>query len=554
MSNKKAARPQSSRLVLDRREFVRRAGALGISLSGAGALLAGCGGDEGTASGGSPASKAHAPAGGTLKIGPVWNPESLDPATSRSGSHAWHSDGVLQGLLRYVPGSEWQSEPSLAETFETSSDGQRLVFDLRRGVPFHGGYGEVTAEDVRYSIERAAGRVKLYPDAKKDETPYYAQQWDALDRVKLTGKYSGEIRLKRPSAVVGTITLPYSASGLVIPKAAVERLGRKFATQPIGTGPYEVAEWEPAKQLILRRFAEYGGPEHAPYEWDEIHYLFSQDAEGGTQSTPTVLLEAGEVDVTALISPRDYERLQDAENIETLTSTTLSHLTLQLNVQHPNLRDERVREAIRYGVDVPALIAIADGDPEQRMDAIVGPAYGIGVWEDAPRYERDVARAKDLLSEAGVSGLKVQLHVNGKPEGEVIQSNLAEIGIDVELVVAEPPDDWYTSPKVAQMTFIQYSGAPDPHYPLSSFTCEAIGAENFAFWCNDEYSELQKQLEAELDEAARTEIAVRMQQLMDESKGFVFGYNPRYYYAHRSGLELATNPSGEPYPAQFRSV
>ena len=94
---------------------------------------------------------------------------------------------VYEGLTRYPPGDKWQAVNTLAESLELSSDGKTISFTLKKGIPFHGGYGEVVAEDVQYSFYRAVGKEKLYPDAAKDDTSWYGGDFGSLREIKLTG-------------------------------------------------------------------------------------------------------------------------------------------------------------------------------------------------------------------------------------------------------------------------------------------------------------------------------------------------------------------------------
>ena len=137
----------------------------------------------------------------------------------------------MEGLISFRPGT-FTNANCLATSLEPSKDGKRIHFTLRQGVEFHGGYGELTSEDVKYSYERIAGLTKPNIHA------VYQGDWNALQRVKTEGKYAGTIILKEQFAPLDRSTLP-SGAGLVTSKKAVEKLGKKFATHPIGTGPYE---------------------------------------------------------------------------------------------------------------------------------------------------------------------------------------------------------------------------------------------------------------------------------------------------------------------------
>jgi peptide/nickel transport system substrate-binding protein len=541
---------------IDRREFIRRTGLVGLAL-GAPAVLAACGGNRGegaaTQRAATETAARSAPAGGTLRFGPTWDFVTLDPAVYPPDATAWAVDGVIEGLTTYIPGTEWEMANSLAETVEMSDDGTRIAFTLKEGVPFHEGYGEVTAEDVKFSFERAAGKQKLFPDAGEEDVAAFATDWSALDQVRVTGKYSGEIVLTEPFTPISTITLSYASSGLIVSKKAVEEKGRAFGQSPIGTGPYRVVSWQPGKEMVVERFEEYAGGEAGTiFDWDEIRYLIDPNARG--ENTSTVALEAGDVDVTPTISGQDAERLQGRDDITVHTSSTLSYEFMSINVQNPKLSDTRVREAIRYAVDVPALIALAGASADEPAYALISEDMGVGYWSDAPRYEQDLDRARSLMAEAGVDSLDLDLN-SERRRGELIQASLAEIGINCTIIEpANVPDSWATDPSVAALTYTQFSGAPDPYYQFTWFTCDQVKLWNYAFWCDERFDELYRELGRESDRERRDAISIEMQQNMDESAGFVWAHYPSTNFASRSDIEVVFDPAGGPHPAHFRAA
>ena len=98
----------------------------------------------------------------------------------------------MRAFVTFKPGT-WELQNVLAEEIKTSDDGLRIEFKLKEGVQFQKGYGELTAEDVKFSHERF-----LDPAW----TPHKGD-WEALDKVEVTGKYTGVIVLKRPSRRCG---------------------------------------------------------------------------------------------------------------------------------------------------------------------------------------------------------------------------------------------------------------------------------------------------------------------------------------------------------------
>ena len=146
--------------------------------------------------------------GGTLRFRLETDITNLDPAFFPTEADEVVTGCVHEGLVTFRPGT-FDVVNCLAETFEPSKDGLKFNFKLKQGVTFHKGYGEVTAEDVKYSYERIAGLTK--PNIKA----VYKGDWSTLAQVKVTGKYTGTIILKEKFAPLLHSTLP-AGSGLVL--------------------------------------------------------------------------------------------------------------------------------------------------------------------------------------------------------------------------------------------------------------------------------------------------------------------------------------------------
>ena len=219
----------------------------------------------------------------------------------------------------------------LAEKIETSEDGKTITFKLREGVKWPKGYGELTAEDVKYSYERIAD-----PALKAA----YADDWAALDHVEVIDKYNGKIILKEPFAALWKTTLPIG-SGMIVSKKYVEEVGvEKFATNVIGTGPYYIADWQQKQKITLKRNPDYYGE---PPAYDEIHFFPMED-----DKTAEVALEAGEIDFGSRLDLLDPAVRERRQTVKLLRKPSLRFRWIGMNVENPKLQDINVRQAIRY--------------------------------------------------------------------------------------------------------------------------------------------------------------------------------------------------------------
>ena len=141
-------------------------------------------------------------------------------------------------------------------------DEKTIEFTLKKGLKWEKDYGEVTAEDVKFSFERF--NIK----AEGGDLPTYAKDWGALDHVEVTDTYSGKIILKNPAPALWLIALA-DVSGCIVCKKAWEELGaEKMKTTSVGSGPYTLAEWKPNESITLRANPDYSGT--APPAFKEI--------------------------------------------------------------------------------------------------------------------------------------------------------------------------------------------------------------------------------------------------------------------------------------------
>jgi len=140
---------------------------------------------------------------------------------------------MYNGLVRFAPGSADPKdiEPDLAERWENSPDRRTWTFFLRKGVQFHGNWGELTADDVVYSLTRSA-------DPKRST---FAADFSGIDSITKVDDHTVRIVLKYPDAnFLGRVSNYHG--GNIVSKKAAEELGDKFASTPVGAGPFAFAE------------------------------------------------------------------------------------------------------------------------------------------------------------------------------------------------------------------------------------------------------------------------------------------------------------------------
>src|SRR5690606_3921186 len=183
--------------------------------------------------------------------------------------------------------------------WQGSEEGRTWTFHLRQGVQFHGGFGELTADDVVFSLTRSAD----------PERSSHAAQMAALESVTAIDPYTVEVQLKTPVPLfLGLVA--NARQGLIISKKAAEELGDgNYEQRPIGTGPFEFVEYLPQQYVTLRAFEDHfrGAP-----EIDEITYRYIS-----SDNTRELAFRNGEIDLFYGRREQDWvERMRDVADAE----------------------------------------------------------------------------------------------------------------------------------------------------------------------------------------------------------------------------------------------
>ena len=375
-----------------------------------------------------------------------------------------------------------------------------------------------------------------------------------LDHVEVKDPYNGTIVLKEPFAPLWTISL-VRGSGSILSKKAMELVGGKFTTEPpAGSGPYVLKEWQPKQKTILARNPDFYGP--AP-DFDEVHIYPIED-----EKTAEIAFEAGELDYTEIsLSSLPELKASPPAGVKIVERPAMSYVWLGMNVDNPALGDIRVRQAIQKAVDVDAVLEAAYFGVAERSTGIIAP--GLPGHRDIAPPKRDVEGAQALLEEAGVSDLALSLDLLNKTEytsaAQVIQANLAEIGISVEIKPHDSGTFWTIGDESAgdawkdlQLILNRFSMQPDPSFATAWFTPEQIGVWNWERFDSKEFGELHKKAIIETDPEKRDEMYVKMQDLMEASGAYVFLTHELNAAIYRDDIVPGLLPDGNVRFAEFK--
>ena len=372
----------------------------------------------------------------------------LDPHVSTATGDKIVFAMLFNGLVRFKPGSmnPGDIEPDLAESWTVSDDGLVWTFTLRDNVTFHGDFGTVTAEDVVFSLQRAAD-----PDISSVSSDYAAfEMIEALDSETI------RITLSEPMPSVLGVLANYHG-GMIVSKAAVEALGEGFNARPIGTGPFAFAEMHQGEFIRLVANEDYfrGAP-----KLESVTYRFVPSASGRE-----LAFQNGELDLfTGTREDSWIERMRAAgTQIDVIQPSQMRTLHLNRNIEP--LDDIRVRQAIAHAVNRAELVAFVGPQVAREAVAPVPNGY-LGHAEETEVLPHDLDRARSLLAEAGYpDGITIPVAITESASlnlsMQVLQAQLAQAGITVELEVMEHRS-WHSAIRDDVSALVIYGAARFP--------------------------------------------------------------------------------------------
>jgi peptide/nickel transport system substrate-binding protein len=460
--------------------------------------------------------------------------EVLDPAFRSGLEDGQVIRAVYQNLAIFEPHGTGIVMDA-AESLEAVSPTE-FRFKLKPGQMFTDGYGEMTAEDVKFSFER----FKIAA-AEGVESPY-AADWANLKSVEVDDKYSGRIILDAPRASVMTIAI-LDVSGCIVCKRAVEERGVEHNIRPVGSNALRVTSFEEQRGVTLERNPEYAGE---PAGFERVAVRFVQDPK-----TVELALRSGELD----FSDVDATLADSVAQVEGLTVDQLpgvANVWLGMNVQKAPFDNIKVRQAVRAALDVDQMLLAGYDGKVTRANSLVMPQV-LGHWADAPVHARDVEKAKALLAEAGhPDGFTARITVLNQPTftnmALVAQALLAEVGITLEVDSRDGGTFWSSGKEQEgenlEMFIIRFNGKLDPNFLSQWFTETQIGVWNWQRWAEPQFDELLAQAAIEMDEAKRGELMIEAQKMMEESAAFVWLTYDVNLIARRDWLQPALMPSG----------
>ena len=352
------------------------------------------------------------------------DPPSLDPQFAESGDLANIENEIFTHLIAYD--AQMRISPDLATSYRVMPDQVTWQFKLRPGVTFWNGE-PVDAHAVKYTFDRV-GDAALRKQGLND--PYYGRV--GFDHLTVVDDHTVNFVLKQPSIVFPVYT---TFNPILAPGYYGSHSPSETAIRPMGSGPWMFAEWVKDDHLRLIANPRYwrGRP-----QVDTLVFRIVPQA-----STRMDMLETGEVDIVADLSPDDVSRVESRSTLRVSKAVGGRRVNISIPTQNPLFKDRRVRQAMNLAVDFDTINkTLLRGVAFGRMAVPVNGA----AWVD-PKikpYGYDPQRAKSMLAEAGWKPdtavtiyTPVGRYVKDKELGEAVAAYLGQVGMNAHAEVLE---------------------------------------------------------------------------------------------------------------------
>lgn len=475
---------------ISRRDFMRRATALGVSTALATGVLGRAGYAQTPKKGGK----------FVIGIGHGATTDSLDPATypdQMTGIVGW---GASSNSLTEMD-EKGNVVGDLAESFEPSDDAKSWVFKLRKGVTFHNGKA-VTANDVVASYLHHMG-----PDSKSAAKSILASVAEVkADGDNIVFTLNG-----------GNADFPFYASDYHLPIMPAKDDGTVDWQSGIRTGPFTIESFDPGVGAKLKRNPNF----HKDVWFDEFEVKVIADVAARTNA-----LTSGEIHFMDRCDLKTVNLLKRNKDLEVNQVTGYGHYIFVMNTQQAPFDNPDVRNALKYAIDREEILQkVFLGYGTVGNDNPIAPSvqYAINP-EPIHSYNPDMVR--ELLKKAGLDSLSVDLSVSDAAfsgavdAGTLFKESASKAGININ-VVREADDAywdavWLKKPFVASY----WNGRPVQDWMFTT-AYAADAAWNDTFWKNPRFNELLVAARSETDSTKRAAQYAEMQQLLHDDGGLI---------------------------------
>jgi peptide/nickel transport system substrate-binding protein len=469
----------------------------------------------------------------TLRIGLAEDPDVLDPSLARSFVGRIVFSSLCDKLVDID--EKLNIVAQLATSWQWSPDNKALTMKLRPGVTFHDGE-KFDAAAVKFNIERhknIAGsnrRGELLPVTSVDVVD------DMTVRLNLSAPFSP------------LLTVLADRAGMMVSPKAAQAMPTNFGTRPVCSGPFKFVERIAQDRIVLERYPNYWNK--AAIHFDKITFQPIIDA-----TVRLANLRSGQLDMIERVAPADIPNIKSDPKLNFARITELGYQGITINLgksdlaqKNPLGKDPRVREAFELSLDRAGIVKVAmDGEADVGNQWV--PPNNPFDARNVPIPKRDVARAKALLKEAGVTNPSFTLMTpttsDAQRLAQVVQAMAKEAGFDVKIQSTEFATSLNLADKGQFDAYVlAWSGRADPDGNLFSFHgCKQ--PLNYSGTCNPKWDELLNRSRTTLDTAGRIKVFATLAAEVEKERPIVYLYHRHWLWAYNKKLTgFRTVPDG----------
>jgi peptide/nickel transport system substrate-binding protein len=470
--------------------------------------------------------------GGELVFGRYADSLFLEPVLNDANVDIWILTNLYDTLLQ--PTADGKGvEPGLATAWKVSDDGRTVTLSLREGVKFADGV-PFTAADAVWSLNRA----------RDPNNGIWNSLIGSIDKVEARGS-DVVLTLKHPDPSILPALATFNTA--ILPEKQFEaepggtdaEKAKSFAEHPIGTGPFKLESWQRGSTMRLVRNPHHWrqGEDGKPLPYlDSVRFEIMPD-----DATRILKLQAGEIDATEFVP---YARVAELKadprlNMELFPSTRVAYVNMNVRPDiggKPNpLSNQKVRQALNYATEKNAIIAIATHNVGKPMGSYMSSGTPL-FYSAGPAYPYDVAKAKQLISEAGFpNGFEASTFIlagsgDETAVGTALQQMWSAIGVKLTLEQLDNATrtDRYRKADYQMRISAWTDDIADPSEVSSYFVYYPNIQSQHSGWKNDEVVRLFEQSQQEMDPAKRAAQYRRIQEIHMEEAPIIFLYETPY--------------------------
>lgn len=459
--------------------------------------------------------------GGALRVGLDSDAPNMDPHQSTAAVDRQVFQNLFDKLVDV--NQDLQIVPMLALSWTISGDGRTYIFKLRPNVVFHDGT-PFNADAVAYNFQRMLDPAFASP--RRSEV-------NLAQKVTVVDPLTVQFDLEKPFSPF--LSVLSDRAGMMVSPTAARRLGRDFAREPVGTGPYKFVEKRPQERIVLERFDRHWDKTAANV--DRITYRPFIDEQARVAN-----LRSGEIDIINLVPATEVPALRTDSRVKLLERDGLGWQGMWINVSAPPFNNRALRQAFNATIDRATLVRVVFGEtaspangpfPKGMLASDAGPNARI------PERNLDLARAK--LREAGQpSGFAFTLKITPgripQQVAQILQSMAGDAGIKVNIEIVEfgailSQGDAHRFEAI----LLGWSGRPDPDGNIYGFFVTG-GGLNFSAYANPKLDTLLDAARILTTGDLRKRAYADVLNILNEDLPYVFLWWPKEYKAFTPNL------------------